>query len=563
MNPEDKSRAAAPSELVVMLERRLNAERAERKRLQALLARADKRLAGDPDAAGLRLDRLIAQRTRALSAARDEAVAASKAKSSFLANMSHEIRTPLTSIIGFAELLQDPRAGVADKDDAARTIVRNGRHLLEVINDILDMSKIESNQLTVEKIEVGLPRLLSDLQALAAGRAQEKSLQFTITHRLPLPPVLRTDPVRLKQILLNFCSNAIKFSHDGQVRLTVSFDTGTQSIRFDVTDSGIGMTEAELKTLFKPFAQADISTTRKFGGTGLGLYISRQLADMLGGAIHVQSEPGQGSCFSLTLPLGIGAQDRRMLDDERDFDDVGRPVFQITAVDIPQLSGRVLVAEDGLDNQRLLASYLRQAGVDFDIVRNGREAVAKALGHEYALVLMDIQMPVMDGVSATKKLRESNYRGPIVALTANVMHEDVKLYKSSGCTSVLAKPIDRTSFYAVLKTHVPELGAPSAADTDEYAQELAALTDEFAAGLPAVFAQIHDAVERADGPALKALLHSLKGTAGNYGFLELARLATEAECLLAAGQVERVRSTCRGFAASVPPRSARSRAGQA
>jgi signal transduction histidine kinase/CheY-like chemotaxis protein len=536
-------------ELVAMLERRLNAERSERRRLQAKLAELDMQaLKGgeDPKALTERLERLIEQRTKELSLARDEAVAASHSKSSFLANMSHEIRTPLTSIIGFAELMQDPQAPKAEKVDAAKTIVRNGRHLLEVINDILDMSKIESNQLALERIEVGLPKLLSDIEALVSSRAQERGLLFTIEHHLPLPPALLTDPVRLKQILLNFCSNAIKFSREGEVRLDVRFDASAKTVCFEVTDAGIGMSEREVSRLFKPFAQADVSTTRRFGGTGLGLYISKQLADMLGGKIAVASEAGRGSRFSVTVPVGVEARPFEMLTNAADFDDFQRPAFQITAIEVPNLSGRVLVAEDGLDNQRLLGSFLRQAGVEFDMVGNGSLAVERALAHEYALVLMDIQMPVMDGVSATQLLRNSNYRGPIVALTANVMQEDVALYRRCGCTDVLGKPIDRARFYEVLKTYVGEAqrSIPAPTAQDDYAAELAELTVEFAAGLPASFAAIDAAVRAANWQTLKGLLHSLKGTAGSYGFMEVASVAAEAESTLESGKKEDMGAVC-------------------
>jgi signal transduction histidine kinase/CheY-like chemotaxis protein len=530
-------------ELVALLERRLNAERTQRRRLQKQLAELDLQAINgseDPQATTERLERLIEQRTKTLSLARDEAVAASHSKSSFLANMSHEIRTPLTSIIGFAELLQDPQVAKAEKLDAAKTIIRNGRHLLEVINDILDMSKIESNQLTLERIGVGLPKLLSDIEALASSRAQEKGLLFTIEHHLPLPPTLLTDPVRLKQILLNFCSNAIKFSKDGEVRLAVRFDAAAKTLCFEVTDSGIGMSEREMSRLFKPFSQADVSTTRRFGGTGLGLYISKQLADMLGGRIRVSSAAGRGSRFSLTVPTGIEARPLEMLSTSSDFDDFRRPAFQITAIEVPNLSGRVLVAEDGLDNQRLLGSFLRQAGVEFDMVGNGSLAVERALAHEYALVLMDIQMPVMDGVCATRLLRDASYRGPIVALTANVMQEDVALYRKSGCTDVLGKPIDRARFYEVLQAYVGQAPGlrPGLAAQDDYAAELAELTADFARGLPTSFAAIDDAVRAAQWKTLKALLHSLKGTAGSYGFTAVASVATEAEAALACGQAE-------------------------
>ena len=543
-NPKPLTGEAA--ELVAMLERRLNAERTERRRLQKQLAELDlQAINGGADAKALteRLERLTAQRTKALRLARDEAVAASHSKSSFLANMSHEIRTPLTSIIGFAELLQDPQVAKVEKVDAAKTIVRNGRHLLEVINDILDMSKIESNQLALERIEVGLPKLLSDIEALASSRAQEKGLLFTIEHHLPLPPALLTDPVRLKQILLNFCSNAIKFSKDGEVRLDVRFDSAAKTLCFEVTDAGIGMTEREMSGLFKPFVQADVSTTRKFGGTGLGLYISKQLADMLGGRIRVASESGRGSRFSVTVPVGIEARPLEMLNSNTDFDDFQRPAFQITAIEVPNLSGRVLVAEDGLDNQRLLGSFLRQAGVEFDIVGNGSLAVERALAHEYALVFMDIQMPVMDGVSATKALRSASYRGPIVALTANVMQEDVALYRQCGCTDVLGKPIDRARFYELLKAYVGEAQGymPSPIAQDDYAAELAQLTADFAAGLPATFAAIDAAVRSASWKTVGSLLHSLKGTAGSYGFVGVASITAEAERMLASGRTAQLR----------------------
>jgi signal transduction histidine kinase/CheY-like chemotaxis protein len=529
------------SDLVAMLERRLNAERAERRRLQQQLAELDRQAingSADPQALTERLERLIEQRTKALSLARDEAVAASHSKSSFLANMSHEIRTPLTSIIGFAELLQAPHVADADKVDAAKTIIRNGRHLLEVINDILDMSKIESNQLSLERIRVGLPKLLSDVEALASSRAQEKGLLFTIQHHLPLPPALMTDPVRLKQILLNFCSNAIKFSREGEVRLDVRFDASQRTLLFEVTDKGIGMGQREIARLFKPFVQADVSTTRKFGGTGLGLYISKQLADMLDGEIRVVSEPGRGSCFSVMVPVGMDSPFREMLDSNADFDDFQRPAFQITGIEIPNLSGRVLVAEDGLDNQRLLGSFLRQAGVEFDMVGNGSLAVERALQHEYALVLMDIQMPVMDGVAATTLLRDKHYRGPIVALTANVMEHDVALYRKVGCTDVLGKPIDRKRFYQVLQEYVgPAQALQECVETirlDSYEAELAELTAEFARGLPATFESIEQAARAGEWETLKSLLHSLKGTAGSYGFGELTQIAAEAEASVGA-----------------------------
>ena len=517
------------NQLVLALERRLNAERAARKQAQAMLALRQAGNGVAPAALAERLEQLIEERTLALSQARDEAVAASLAKSSFLANMSHEIRTPLTSIIGFAELLLQPATGPVNADDALKTIIRNGRHLLEVIDDILDISKIETRQLEVERIVVPLPRLLSDIEALAAGRAQQKSLLFSIEHRLPLPPALCTDPVRLKQILLNFASNAIKFSNTGEVRLVVSHDAATQRMHFEVCDQGIGMSPEQVARLFQPFVQADVSTTRRYGGTGLGLYICKQLAELLGGEVSVTSQLGRGSRFGLSLPVGLDTPAGQMLDVREDFDDFPRPDFQITAVDVPELDGKVLLAEDGEDNQRLLEAYLRQAGLQVEVVGNGELAVQAALRTTHDLVLMDIQMPVMDGISATRRLRELGYRGPIVALTANVMQADVQRYRACGCDDVLAKPVDRDRFYGLLRRLVPAAQPPSRDTEAAFAAEMAALTEEFRAGLPATLEAIATAVQSADRPTLKRLLHTLKGTAGSYGFADITRLAAEAE----------------------------------
>jgi signal transduction histidine kinase/CheY-like chemotaxis protein len=530
-----------PMVLVQALEKRLLIERRRRQALETALRQREAPTASDP------LEQLIDERTQALSLARDEAVTANLAKSSFLANMSHEIRTPLTSIIGFAEMLLDPQITPAERSDATATIIRNGRHLLEVINDVLDLSKIETRQLDVEQIEVRLPELLSEIEVLVAGRAQDKSLLFRICHHLPLPPSLCTDPVRVKQILLNLCSNAIKFSAHGEVRLDVRFDAGRDMLAFAVTDHGIGMTPQQQSRLFQPFVQADVSTTRQFGGSGLGLYISQQLAQMLGAQISVSSRVGVGSRFTLEVPVRQRHRPIDMLTDAREFDAMARPPFEITAIEVPALGGRVLLAEDGADNQRLLASYLRQAGLEVDIVGNGQLAVERAMQSAYALVLMDIQMPVMDGVAATRSLRAQDYRGPIVALTANVMKSDVAHYRQCGCDEVLAKPIDRPRFYAVVQRFLG--GAIKAPEPDDaYARELAALTAEFLAGLPVTLERLRAAAELGDWPTVGGLAHTLKGTAGSYGFAAISQLAAEVELHLSAGHADSVVSLCAALA---------------
>jgi signal transduction histidine kinase/CheY-like chemotaxis protein/HPt (histidine-containing phosphotransfer) domain-containing protein len=534
------------------LERRLNIERALRRQLE------DERDAQAAELARLRAERtrmaeqqeeLIRARTAELRRARDEAVAASSAKSAFVANMSHEIRTPLTSIIGFAELLLNADDSSVDRPDAVRTIIRNGRHLLEVINDILDLAKIETQQMELEQVDLPLPVLLHDLEALVASRVEEKGLEFRVEPRLPLPATLRCDPVRVKQVLLNFCTNAIKFTARGSVSFGIEYAADERRITFTVADTGIGMTPAQMAKLFQPFTQADVSTTRKFGGTGLGLYISRQLAAMLGGVIRVDSEAGRGSRFHLDLLLPADGAEPEMLTMEGDLVDYGRADFGITSTAVPQLEGRrILLAEDGLDNQRLITAYLRQAGLHVEIAPNGQVAVERALASDFDLVLMDMQMPVMDGLSATRTLRAAGFARPILALTANVMKSDVARCREVGCDDVLAKPVDRPTFFAALSTH---LGAASAADTmpddPEFLREFAELREAFRAGLPGQLDAIRTALRKSDWAALQALIHMLKGTAGSYGYPRLTEMAGNVEAELAARRFARAAVLCEGL----------------
>jgi signal transduction histidine kinase len=462
--------------------------------------------------------------------------------------MSHEIRTPLTSIIGFAELLLTRDVAADEKEAAVRTIIRNGRHLLDVINDILDLSKIETGQVELERIDIDLPILLRDLVTLVAGRAEEKSLEFAVEPHLPLPARFAGDPVRLKQILLNLCSNAIKFTQRGSVRISVRYQADPAALLFTVSDTGIGMTPEQQSRLFQPFVQADVSTTRRYGGTGLGLYLSNQLAAALGARIRVKSEPGKGSRFQLVLPLPAAVPADELLTLEGDLRIYERAEFAISGFAAPDLRGRVLLAEDGIDNQRLLAAYLRQAGLDVTVVGNGRDAVETALRREFELILMDIQMPVLDGVAATQMLRGAGYSRPIVALTANVMKSDVQRYREIGCDDVLAKPVERERFYQVIAALVGAATQPAGIEgDDDYAREIAALAAEFRAGLPAQIDRIRAALTRDDWSELKSLLHTLKGTAGSYGYGRLTDLSADVEAELSAGRMERATVLCEGL----------------
>jgi signal transduction histidine kinase/CheY-like chemotaxis protein len=499
------------------------------------------------DAMAAEREQAVRQHTDELRRACAEAVAASQAKSAFLANMSHEIRTPLTSIIGFAELLLQPGSSPIDPRVSLQTIIRNGRHLLDVINDILDLAKIETQRMELEEIDLPLATLLRDVYALVSGRAQERGLEFVVTPHMPLPTSIRTDPVRLKQVLINFCSNAIKFTSSGSVTLDLCFLPQVPALRFSVIDTGVGMTREQIGKLFKPFVQADVSTTREFGGTGLGLYISQQLATLLGGRIAVHSELGRGSRFDLELKLPAALSPAELLTLEGDLIDYGRTDFAITTLPAFDIAGRVLLAEDGRDNQRLITAYLQQAGLSVSVANNGREAVEAALGQDFDLVLMDVQMPVMDGVAATRMLRAAGYRQPIIALTANVMKEDIERYRDAGCDHVLGKPLDREQFYEVIARHLAIAGPSGVKGDVEFEREMADMKADFQAGLPAQADSIRKALHTPDWAALATLTHTLKGTAGSFGYGRLTEMAGAVEADVRAGRTARAAVQCEGL----------------
>jgi PAS domain S-box-containing protein len=390
--------------------------------------------------------------------ARAAAEAANRAKSEFLANMSHEIRTPLTAILGYTELLRDdgdlgraPEQRIATID----TIQGAGQHLLTIINDILDISKIEAGKMTVESVETPLVGLLQEIQSLLRPRAAEKGVELTTRLASALPEHILSDPTRLRQILMNLAGNAVKFTDEGAITILAREETrrGTQRLLIDVEDTGPGMTPAQVARLFTSFGQADASVTRRHGGSGLGLTISHRLAQLLGGSVSlVRTEPGEGSCFRLELPL-VPAPGAALV--ERLGATVGRsrarpPASQRSA---PVLAGRVLLAEDGRDNQTIIAFHMRKAGAELDVASNGRIALemlerAATEGRPYDLLLTDIQMPEMDGYTLARALRDCGNRIPIVALTAHAMAEDRKRCLDAGCDDYAVKPIDKTKLLA-------------------------------------------------------------------------------------------------------------------
>jgi CheY-like chemotaxis protein len=335
---------------------------------------------------------------------------------------------------------------------------------MAIINDILDVSKIEAGKMTVERIDCPVCRTLVDVVSLWRGRAIEKGLTLEVEYQGRIPERIRTDPTRLHQILANLLSNAIKFTNHGGIRLVVSMakpsPDGAQRLQFDVIDTGVGMTPEQVEKVFLAFTQADETMTRRFGGTGLGLTIVKGLAQLLGGEIRIASEPGQGSCFTLTIAVGplegvrmIANCREAMLTPERSA--AGPPI---------QLRGRVLLVDDGKDNQSLISFHLRRAGAEVTIAENGQEGLDAALaawrsGAPFGVVLMDMQMPVLDGYQATTRLREAGYDLPVVALTAHAMSHDRQKCLDAGCDDYLSKPVDKQLLLSKVAEHAEQAAA--------------------------------------------------------------------------------------------------------
>ena len=500
--------------------------------------------------------------------AKKEADTATAAKSEFLANMSHEIRTPMNAIIGFSDFLADEN--LTDEQKGHIDIIQeSGHNLLKLIDDILDFSKIEAKQLKIEMLECSLGRILNFIESTMRLIVEKESLDFKIVECDGLPKRIRTDPARLRQCLINLVDNAIKFTEKGHVHLNISLEEseGKPFIRFDVEDTGIGIAHDKQEVIFESFTQADGATTRKYGGTGLGLAVTKQLAELLGGELTVTSEVGKGSVFSLTIPAGVDVTkgpflDRTNIAEHTDGDKEKR--------EQAKLSGHVLVAEDVETNQILTKILLNRMGLEVTTAADGNEAVKKALAEKFDLIFMDIQMPNMNGYEATRLLRKEGLTTPIVALTAYTLKGDDQKCIEAGCDDYLGKPIDRRQILAKLRKYLPLKGQDLIETVDSVKSQVGELTNlccdqtalevtdaensEVIINLDQLinilgdeeaikeivptylddnkkrFDKLVEAINSGDAEAIRSNAHAIKGAGRNFGVKRLVDTAYRLEC---------------------------------
>ena len=439
-------------------------------------------------------------------------IEASNAKGRFLATMSHEIRTPLTSIIGYADGILLGDIDKAEQERVTKIIAENGNHLLSVINDILDISKIEANKLDFESIPTPLFSVLAQIESVVGKRARDKGLAFHLEYEYPLPAQINTDPTRLKQILFNLTNNAIKFTEQGYVGLSVSLVD--KRLQIKVKDSGEGISTQQLEQLFQPFTQADSSINRRFGGTGLGLSISRQLANGLGGDIIVDSSPRKGSTFTLNIDLVV-------VQDSPWINSVGEiwqstPTKSVQPAALPNFVGnKVLLADDHPNNRELIAILLKRMSITVTEVENGKQALETIFYQKFDLILLDIHMPQMDGTEALKQIRAAGNYTPVIALTANNMKHEIEHYMRLGFSDHLAKPISRHHFISKLSLYLNKQGE---IDSPLHQGDMLRLIKDYQQDLREQVVNLQQALEQRDLTIISEIAHRIRGSAGSFGF---------------------------------------------
>ncbi len=461
--------------------------------------------------------------------------------------MSHEIRTPLNGILGFADILRraDRDLSEAERGDYLSTICSSGQHLLTIINDILDLSKIEAGMMAIERAPCSPHQIIADVISVLRVRAHEKGLLLEYRWIGGIPETIHTDAIRLRQLLMNLIGNAIKFTEVGGVKITATLDqTACPQLVIDVSDTGIGIPAEKLGAIFSPFVQVDTSVTRRYGGTGLGLAISDRLAHALGGGLRVRSDLGRGSVFTATVATGP-LERVRIVAPSAAMTTSG-DVSRRCEVPLSLSHARILLAEDGDTNRKLINLILTRAGATVTTVENGQMALEIATQKPFDLILMDMQMPVMDGYTATSALRATGFDGPIIALTAHAMKGDEQKCLTAGCTAYLAKPIDSNKLIRTVASRLgrslPQgAGDPFAADRPLGSTlpmddpDFHALAKEFADCLPPKIAALREACRTRDLQEVGRLAHWLKGVAGSVGFAAFTVPAADLEQLARSG----------------------------
>lgn len=487
------------------------------------------------------LEAAVEQRTAELRLAKETADRASRSKSDFLANVSHEIRTPLTAILGFAKLLIDGNEQLASEQrgEYLQIIRGSAEHQLALINDLLDLSKVEAGQMCIHRVECSPREIVDDVVRTLSARAAEKRLSLESVWLGEAPELIYTDPSRCRQLLLNLAANAVKFTDAGGVKLVCQLLLAERRtrLRVECIDTGVGIPTEQQQSIFQPFVQADSSITRQYGGTGLGLAISRSIATMLGGTLTVASRPGEGSTFTAEIDAGppdafsrppaasIARSTHHPAADQRAASIVGR---------------NILVVEDNLFNQKLVRLGLERAGASVELAEHGQAGVTKAQGGAFDLILMDMQMPVLDGYAATRLLRQRGFDRPIVALTAHALEEERTKCLEAGCTAFVSKPIDLDHLVALIgrmlaasdPQQVCSERTPCRSATADDADDdpaFHAIARDFLASLDEVLDRVRQAHDAGDFDTLAEIGHSLKGSGGTLGFPDLTALGARLE----------------------------------